>query len=42
VVIGPVTDKLMRQRPIGWYGVLGHAVYRQNALYRIESSSSIA
>jgi len=42
VVIGPVVDKLMRQRPIGWYGVLGHAVYRQEALYRIESSSSIA
>jgi N4-gp56 family major capsid protein len=42
VVIGPVTDKLMRQRPIGWYGVLGHAIYRQNALYRIESASSIA
>ena len=42
VVIGPVTDKLMRQRPIGWYGVLGHAIYRQNALFRIESSSSIA
>jgi N4-gp56 family major capsid protein len=42
VVIGPVTDKLMRQRPIGWYGVLGHAIYRQDALYRIESSSSIA
>ena len=41
VVIGPVTDKLMRQRPIGWYGVLGHAVYRNDALYRIESSSSI-
>jgi N4-gp56 family major capsid protein len=42
VVIGPVTDRLMRQRPIGWYGVLGHAVYRNDALYRIESSSSIA
>jgi hypothetical protein len=42
VVIGPVTDKLMRQRPIGWYGVLGHAIYRNEALYRIESSSSIA
>jgi N4-gp56 family major capsid protein len=42
VVIGPVVDKLMRQRPIGWYGVLGHAVYRQEALYRIESASSIA
>lgn len=42
VVIGPVTDKLMRQRPIGWYGVLGHAVYRNAALFRIESASSIA
>lgn len=42
VVIGPVVDRLMRQRPIGWYGVLGHGVYRQEALFRIESSSSIA
>jgi N4-gp56 family major capsid protein len=40
-VIGPVTDKLMRARPIGWYGVLGWARYREAALYRIESSSSI-
>ena len=42
VVIGPVVDRLMRQRPIGWYGVLGHAIYRDEALYRIETSSSIA
>lgn len=42
VVIGPVTDKLMRFRPIGWYGVLGFARYREAALYRIESGSSIA
>jgi len=41
VVIGPVTDKLMRFRPIGWYGVLGFARYREAALYRIESASSI-
>jgi N4-gp56 family major capsid protein len=41
VVIGPVTDRLMRQRPIGWYGVLGHAVYRNSALYRIESASAL-
>ena len=41
-VIGPVTDKLMRFRPIGWYGVLGFARYREEALYRIESGSSIA
>ena len=42
VIIGPVTDKLMRFRPIGWYGVLGFSRYREAALYRIESSSSIA
>jgi N4-gp56 family major capsid protein len=42
VVIGPVTDKLMRLRPIGWYGVLGFKRYREDALFRIESGSSIA
>jgi N4-gp56 family major capsid protein len=42
VVIGPVVDRLMRQRPIGWYGVLGHAIYRNEALFRIETGSSIA
>lgn len=41
-VIGPVTDTLKRFRPIGWYGVLGFARYREEALYRIESGSSIA
>ena len=42
VVIGPVTDRLMRFRPIGWYGVLGWSRYREDALYRIETGSSIA
>jgi N4-gp56 family major capsid protein len=41
IVIGNVTDKLMRLRPIGWYGVLGWKRYREEALYRIESASSI-
>jgi N4-gp56 family major capsid protein len=41
VIIGPVVDRLMRFRPIGWYGVLGFARYREAALYRIESGSSI-
>ena len=41
VVIGPVVDRLMRQRPIGWYGVLGHAIYRNDALFRIESASAL-
>jgi N4-gp56 family major capsid protein len=42
VVIGPVVDKLMRFRPIGWYGVLGFSIYRQESLYRIATASSIA
>ena len=41
VVIGPVVDKLMRHRPLGWYGVLGFSIYRDEALYRVETSSSI-
>lgn len=41
VVAGPVTDKLMRARPLGWYGVLGWKRYREASIYRIESSSSI-
>ena len=42
VIIGPVVDKLMRFRPIGWYSLQGWARYREEALYRIESGSSIA
>ena len=42
VVIGPQTDKLRRFYPIGWYGIMGFGVYRNEALYRIESASSIA
>lgn len=41
-VLGNVTDRLKRFQPIGWYGVLGFARYREAALYRIESGSSIA
>lgn len=42
VVIGPVVDKLMRQRPLGWYSLQGWAVYRQASLFRVETGSSIA
>lgn len=42
VVVGPVTDKLMRIRPIGWYGVAGWSVFRQAALYQVRTTSSIA
>jgi len=41
VVIGPVTDNLMRFRPISWYGILGWSRFREACLYRIESTSSI-
>ncbi len=40
-VIGPVVDKLMRFRPIGWYGVAGWSIYRQAAVWRIEHSSTL-
>ena len=40
-VIGPVTDKLMRLRPIGWYGVLGWNLYRTESLWRIQTASSV-
>lgn len=42
VRIGPVVDKLMRFRHVGWYGVYGHALYRDNALVTIHSGSSVA
>lgn len=41
MVIGPVVDKLMRFRPIGWYGVLGWNVYRSQALYTALTGSSV-
>lgn len=40
-VLGPVTDRLMRFQPIGWYGLAGWSVYRQPALIRAETSCSI-
>jgi N4-gp56 family major capsid protein len=40
IEFGNVVDKLNRFRPVGWHGILNWAVYRQEALYRIETSSS--
>jgi N4-gp56 family major capsid protein len=42
IIIGPVTDTMMRFRPLSWHGIAGWSVYRQEALWRIETSSSIA
>lgn len=41
VVMGPTTDTLNRFRPLGWYWQGGHARYREAAIRRVESSSSV-
>ena len=41
VVAGPIVDKLGRFRPLGWYGVAGWKIYRNECLIRAETSSSI-
>lgn len=41
VVYGTVTDILKRFRPVGWKHFVGYGVFRQEALRRIESASSI-
>lgn len=40
--IGNVTDKLLRNRPVGWYGLSGWSLFRQAALIRGETWSSVA
>jgi N4-gp56 family major capsid protein len=39
--IRPAVDKLLRFHSVGWYWNGGYAVFRQGALRRVESSSSI-
>lgn len=41
IIIGPVVDSMMRFRPLSWHGIAGWSIYRQEALWRIESVSSI-
>jgi len=41
IEFGNVVDKLNRFRPVGWHGIINWSVFRQAALYRIETSSSI-
>jgi N4-gp56 family major capsid protein len=40
-VRGPIVDSLFREAPMGWYWFGGYGVYRQEAIRRLESSSSI-
>jgi N4-gp56 family major capsid protein len=41
IVRGPVTDTLRRFQPVGWYHLVGYGRFREAALRRIETSSSI-
>lgn len=41
VIMGPVTDKLRRFVPVGWYWFGAYGIFRQAALRAVESSSSI-
>lgn len=42
VVVGNMPDKFGRFFPLGWYGFLGWARFREAALYRLESGSSMS
>lgn len=41
IVPGPITDKLMRFRPLGWHAYLGYKVIRQAAAREVVSASSL-
>lgn len=41
VVPGPVTDKLRRNVPLGWYWIGAYGIFRQAALRAVETASSI-
>ena len=38
---GPVTDSLMRFHPVGWYWLGGYSRFREAAIRRYETASSI-
>jgi N4-gp56 family major capsid protein len=41
VRVGPVTDKLNRFNPVGWYALLGVSRFRENAMQIVKSKSSL-
>lgn len=41
VILGPVVDHLRRFQPVGWYALEGFGRFREAALRRIETASSI-
>lgn len=42
LVLGPMTDPLERYSPVGWKALLGWAVFRDEALYRVATGTSVA
>jgi N4-gp56 family major capsid protein len=40
ITIGPVTDPHNRHRPLGYHGAAGWSIYRENAVWRVETGSS--
>jgi N4-gp56 family major capsid protein len=42
IVVGPQVDKLRRFNPMGWYANAGWAIFRQEAIQVVRSSSTIA
>jgi len=40
-VDSPITDRLRRFRPCGWYQMVAYGIFRQNCLYRYETSSAL-
>lgn len=41
VIPGPVVDSLRRFVPMGWFWLGGYQIFRQSAIYAVESESSI-
>jgi hypothetical protein len=39
VVPGPITDRLRRYVPLGWYWLGAYSIFRQASIMRIESAS---
>jgi N4-gp56 family major capsid protein len=42
LVMGPMTDPLERYSPVGWKALLGWALYRTEALYQVNTGTSVA
>lgn len=40
-VIGPVVDRLKRFYPVGWHGLIGWSLFRQNCIQLIKTQSSL-